>query len=212
MNSIKLVTLSLVFILLCSCNEVVKFADPQPIGKRNISKFPSGLWGRYKSMTGNETLEINATSIVYGEQEAATIETQKSDSSLTVQLNNNSHSLSIILNNDSVYGTYIMEDTIFNIKKGNCLRFLKGNYFLNTHLSDGSYEVRMITPGKNSSITLSSIEPDEIENLKAVTQAEEPETLNDSISYLYRPTKKEFKKFVTEMHGFRNKTTFIKIE
>lgn len=205
------------FIFITACEEPVKFAEPQPKDKSNLSSFPNRLLGTYKSVDDDYVLEISDNMIVRKFKANVSLTKTELDSSKNLKLNgnilfdsDNNLSFKVSIQNDSITGFAIQSDSIFNITSDNVLRKYNGHYFLNTKVDNG-YTVYMLTNEGAGKITISAIEKDEIANLKAVTAAEEPA---DSLlsNYQFQISKKEFKKFVNEMHGFRSIEVFQKVK
>lgn len=219
MRNLKLIALSiLASIAFVACDEPVKFSEPQPTGKSNLSGFPNRLRGLYKSTTDDNFIEITDKTMVMKWNNEVSIPKSEVDTSHQFTLRGNllidsSNNISIRVNliNDTLCGFIKQCDTVFKVDNVNVLRKFRGHYFANTKYDVGSYSVMMITYERGGHLLLSQIKKEEIENLKAVTETEEPDDSTCATSYQFTPTKKEFKKFVNEMHGFRDNTEFIKV-
>ncbi len=215
MRHLKLVFCLLIFIT--ACEEPVKFVEPQPQDKRNLSSFPNRLFGTYKSVDDDYVLEISDKMIIRKFKANVSLTKAELDSSKNLKLDgnilfdsDNNLSFKVAVQNDSITGFAIQTDSIFNISNENVLRKYNGRYFLNTKLEDG-YVVQMLTNEGAGKITISAIDKDEISNLKSISAIEEPD---DSLmsNYKFQLSTKEFKKFVNEMHGFRSTEVFQKIK
>jgi rRNA-processing protein FCF1 len=205
------------FILITACEEPVKFIEPQPQGKSNLSSFPKRLIGIYKSVNDDYTIEISDKLIIRKFKSNIYLSKTELDSSKNLQLkgnvlldNDNNLSFKVTIQNDSITGFAIQTDSVFMITNDNVLRKFNGHYFLNTKLDNG-YFVQMLTPEGSGKLTISSIKKEELDNLKTISAVEEPD---DSLleNYQFTLTKKEFKNFVNEMHGFRSTEVFQKIK
>lgn len=213
----SLIIYFLVLILMAACEEPVKFIEPQPQGKSNLSAFPDKFKGLYKSVNDDYTIEITDHLILRTYKSLVSITKNELDSSKNLELkgnmlidNDNNIFFKVTINNDTISGFAIETDSVFNLSNENCLRKFNGHYFLNTKLDDG-YLVQMLTNEGSGKISISAIKKEEMDNLKAITAAEEP---NDSLMYNYKfeLSKKEFKDFVNEMHGFRAVEVFQKVK
>lgn len=204
-------------LIIASCEEPVKFSEPQPQHKSNLSSFPTRIKGTYKSLNDEYTIEITDKMIIRNYKSNVCLSKSELDSSKNLELKgnllidkDNDLAFQITIKDDTIAGFAFQSDTIFIINNENLLRKFKGHYFLNTKL-EGGYYVQMITNEDGGKITISSIKKEEIENLKIISEVEEPD---DSLmdNYQFTLTKKEFKNFVNEMHGFRSTEVFQKIK
>src|SRR5205085_7245025 len=121
-------------------------------------------------------------------------------------------SFKVKITNDTLHGFANLTDTVFILDNENILRNFRGHYFANTKLENGGYAVKMMTCGRSNHLTISEITKEEIENLKEITEIEEPTDSTFTSDYQFKPTKKEFKKFVNDMHGFRNTEEFVRVK
>lgn len=220
MKKLKSIVVSLLIcIAFNACDEPVKFSEPQPAGKSDLNRFPNRLKGVFKSVNDDYIIEIKDQLIVMKSSNEVTIPKAEVDTSHELVLkgdllidSGNDISFKVNIINDTLRGIVNQNDTIFKLDSDNVLRKYRGHYFANTKFAQGSYGVMMITYERGGHLTLSHIEKDEIENLKAVTETEEPSDTSCTTDYRFTPTKKEFRKFVNDMHGFRNETEFIRVK
>ncbi len=211
--------LSMACLVINACEQPVKFNEPQPAGKSNLSHFPNSLTGIYKSSDDNYFVEVKTKMIIKKQSTEVVISKAEVDSSKELHLkgnilvdSGNNFSFKVNLINDTLHGTINLTDTFFILNNENVLRKFRGHYFINTKHDDGGYDVKMITYEKGGHLTISEIQKDEIENLKSVTEIAEPSDSTLTSDYQFKPTKKEFKKFVNDMHGFRNSEEYLKVK
>ncbi|MEO8149515.1 MAG: hypothetical protein ABI723_17880 [Bacteroidia bacterium] len=211
-----IITMCIVF---NACEEPVKFSEPQPTGKGNLSGFPNRIKGVYKSINDDYTIEVSDKMIVQKMSGDVSIPKAEVDTSHELALkgdllidSGNKISFKVNLINDTLRGTINQSDTIFNLVNGNVLRKYNGHYFINTKYDDGSYGVMMLTYQRGGHLTVSQIKKEEIDNLKTITEIEEPNDSTFTSDYQFTPTKKEFKKFVSEMHGFRDEEEYLRVK
>lgn len=210
MKTSFLLLASLLFIISCKQTEEapsIIFEKPLPENGKNIN-FPKRLLGDYQNDEAM-ILSIQPTQIIkkiimmdtIGESENLQI---KADDTLR----NYFQDLSISKLSDTLYlMKYARIDTIFNMKKGDVLRRLKGHYILN-HQYDQHYYIKKLTY-KNGLINIQNIDSVEMLNqLKIVTEVQ-----NDSLFIPIKafPTKKQFKQLI-KSKGFKEGETYLKVK
>lgn len=213
----KIIICFSILILIAACEEPVKFSEPQPKDIGNLSSFPRRIKGTYKSINDDYIIEISDRLIIRKFKANIYLSKTELDSSKNLQLKgnilidkDNNLAFKVTIQNDSINGFAVQADSIFVLKDENRLRKFNGHYFLNTKLDNGFF-VQMLTSEGSGRLTISSIKKEELDNLKTISAVDEPD---DSLlaNYQFTLTKKEFKNFVNEMHGFRSTEVFQKVK
>lgn len=201
-----------VVLILFSCKEAVEsptiiFEEPLPENGKNIH-FPKKLLGDYKN-EDSTILTILQDKIIkktvfhdtIGRQ--LKINLEKNDS-----LNYYFSDLTFTKLADTLF---LMKnskiDTIFNLKKGDILRKLKGHYIMNYKYHE-NYYIKKLTY-KNGFVNIQPIDSIEILNqLEIMT-----EVVNDSIGIPLKafPTKNQFKRLI-KSEGFNRGETYLKFK
>lgn len=209
MKSLLLLVSSL---LIISCKQAeeepsVVFEKPLPENGKNIN-FPKRLLGDYQNDEAL-ILSIQPSQIIkkiimmdtIGESEILHF---KADDTLR----NYFQDLSFAKLSDTIYlMKHVRIDTIFNIKKGDVLRKLKGHYILNQQY-DQQYYIKKLTY-KNGLINIQRIDSIEIlDQLKIVTEVQNDSTFIPVKAF---PTKKQFKQLI-KSKGFNEGETYLRVK
>ncbi|MDQ3190433.1 MAG: hypothetical protein M3Q58_02465 [Bacteroidota bacterium] len=184
---------------------------PQPQDEKELSHFPKKMLGEYYSE--NDMKELHIT-------EKLILRIYDFDLKMSIKdLDSN-----FIISNDTIYdmesgefkifesgsdsiseNIYII-DTLFQISNSNILKKFKGYYFLNIQYESDSWEVKKIEFNRGE-LTISKVSTqNDLENLKELSESE-----NDDSPYKFKPTKRQFKKFIKQ-EGFRDKETYKKFQ
>ena len=210
MKSLLLLVSSL---LIISCKQAeesvpsIVFEKPLPENGKNIN-FPKRLLGDYQNDEAL-ILSIQPSQIIkkiimmdtIGESEILHF---KADDTLR----NYFQDLSFAKLSDTIYlMKHVRIDTIFNIKKGDVLRKLKGHYILNQQY-DQQYYIKKLTY-KNGLINIQRIDSVEIlDQLKIVTEVQNDPTFIPVKAF---PTKKQFKQLI-KSKGFNEGETYLRVK
>jgi len=203
-------TVAALLLFSCQPSHQFYFDKPQPADVAAIGGFPKRLQGPYLSLSDSSFLQITASSLIRSyDFEIRTHITQLNSNQQIIgdtlfDLKSSKGEL-IQIEGDSIV-TYIHEmDTLFTIDELNVLKKFKGYYFVNIYMPPDTWQVKELE-FSHGKLILSSISPKEdITQLKAIT-----ETTQDTSSYVFSPTRKQFKKFVRNQ-GFRDIEEFVKI-
>ncbi len=210
MKKLQLLLTIIVLTGLIACEPSVRFTEPQPIDKDNLSKFPNRLQGKYLSITDSSSLNITEKQIIKTYDFNYKINSNQLDSTIIlsedtlIDLETNERIL-IIQEEDSLLIHIHNVDTLFQMNKDNVVRKYKGYYFLNTCNDKTSWFVEKVELSKGQ-LTISRISTkQDIDNLKEIT-----ETPQDTIApYNFTVTKKQFKEFIKN-EGFSKSEKFIR--
>ena len=188
------------------------FNEPQPINVRSLLKFPNRLFGSYKNAEDSSLLVINENVIKTVRNFSGKIHIKELDSMnvlsgntiINLKTKERTHVKRI---GDSLAFHHDYTDTIFQLSKINVLKKFNGYYFLNMLFDENNWEVKKVklSKGKLTIGTINSIE--EVKNLEKIT-----ESSHDTISpiFKFKPTKRQFKKFVKEEGFGVEDITYIK--
>jgi hypothetical protein len=206
------------FATLISCRKsdapIAGFEEPQPIDISNLSKIPNRLFGKYLNIKDSSLLVINENVIKRVNNFSGKIHIKELDS-LNVLSGNavinlkTKERIQVRRIGDSLLFHQNYTDTIFRLSKMNVLKKYKGYYFLNILFDEKNWETKKVklSKGKLTISTINSIE--EIHNLEKITSSS-----HDTISqvFKFKPTKRQFKKFVKEEGFGEEDETYIKQE
>lgn len=205
------VLLTFVALFFFACQPPVTFDRPQPADVKSINSFSGRIQGQYLSNADHSILLITANSLIRIYDYNTKIHVSQLDSSQQLigdslfDLNTNIGS-PVVIEGDSIVQHIYERDTFFAIDEFNVLKKFKGYYFLNTITKNETWEVEKLEISRGT-LKLSSIDKaEDLAQLKAIT-----ETSQDTIPYIFAPSKREFKTFVRN-EGFRNSESFRKIK
>jgi hypothetical protein len=194
----------------CGCEPSVSFNEPQPTDTKSLNEFPKKLQGEYLGKEGNPLLRIS-NKLIYRISDFD-IKANKSEldsnykliGDTVFNLSDNTKEF-VRIERDTLVQHLHSEDTLFCITDKNELKKFKGYYFLNFADSSTWHVWKLsLTKGILSINRISSNE--EISNLREIT-----ETTSDTTSYNFKPTKKQFNKFVKQ-DGFKNAEYYVRLK
>jgi len=206
-------TTILLFLILSSCGDLVRFETPQPEGQKDEKSIPRRLTGVYFNIDDSTKLTVTTKEIIetlekdfkgllteLDSVDRATIKTDTSFSETSENMR-----IDMVVKGDSIFQHLDYKDTLFTFDKNDILRKFKGYYFLNRQRSANSWSVTKLTKTKKGIILGTVSDKTDIENLRELT-----DTKADTV-YNFRPTKKQLRQFLNDK-GFQNEKIFIKIE
>ena len=204
-----LLVVSLVFILF-ACQPVT-FTEPQPKDVAAIDAFPARLQGIYLNSGDSSVLQITASTMIISYHYDEKIHVSQLDS--TEQLIGDTlfdmlttKGKLIRIEGDSIVKPVSSSDTLFVFDATHVLKKFKGYYFLNTSNSQDNWQVQKLELSKGR-LTLSSLNTKEdLDQLVEITEYPQ-----DTTTYVFSPSRKQFKKFVRNQ-GFRDSDVFYKIK
>jgi hypothetical protein len=199
-------------LLFFSCDgPTVLFEHPQPLDVKDMDHFPKSINGQYLSLADSSVLTITDKAIARGfnikyvmcKKELDTMKycTLIKDTLFNKQTN---EKICVVTINDTLYTPYHLQDTLFYISDKNILRKDKGYYFLSMQFHKG-WEVQKLEYTGRRLCLCSIANMEEIENLKAITDADD-----DSL-FQFDPDKKQLRKFL-KSKGFGKKEEFVKLK
>ena len=200
----------LLIILLASCDGLIRFEVPQPVGRSNEKSIPKKFLGAYTSLTDGDSLVITENQILsYHEYNITSILDSadrikyKTDTVFSGLEGNTSVTVTII--NDSIFEHLNAIDTVFDFSRGDILRKFKGYYFVNHETSKNNWFVTKLGITKKGLVLGTISDSKELETLRELTN-----TKSDTV-YNFNPTRKELKK-ILKNGGFKNEQRFVKIK
>jgi hypothetical protein len=204
-------SLTLATLFMFACQPPVAFEKPQPADVAALGGFPKRIQGTYISLNDSSFLQITANSILKTYEFYQKAHLSQLDSNQQIigdtlfDLRTNKGEL-IQIEGDSILLHINVKDTLFNIDELNVLKKFKGYYFVNIYLPPDSWQVKELE-FSHGKLTLKSInKKEDIDQLKLLT-----ESSRDTMSYIFSPTRKQFKQFVGN-EGFRDQEEFKKIK
>jgi hypothetical protein len=200
----------LILIFLSACGPAVVFDTPQPTNVDALSSFPEKLQGKYLSSEDSSVLQITENSLIRIYDFDQKVHISQLDTNQQIigdtLYNFKSNTAAVIqIEGDSVIQHVNGMDTLFTIDQMNVLKKFKGYYFVNICKTTDTWEVNKLSLSRDA-LTLSSIsKKDDIDQLKELT-----DKMQDSIPYVFSPSRKQFKNFIRN-GGFRDSETFSRI-
>lgn len=206
-KTVFLTMLSALFLF--ACQPPVTFDKPQPDDVPALSHFPVRLQAEYKSEQDNSNLIVTKDALIRIYDFDLKTHVSLLDSSMQLigdslfDLNTNG-GIPVLIEGDSIVQHIYETDTLFAINEENVLKKFKGYYFVNILSKDNTWHVQKLEMTKGKLVLSSINNREDLDQLKAIT-----ETTQDTVPYIFSPTKRQFKDFVRN-EGFRNKETFFK--
>jgi len=207
---VKIKTTLLVIILLTSCEDLIRFEVPQPVGRANEKSIPKKFLGAYTSLTDEDSLVITENQILsYHEYNIASILDSadrikyKTDTVFSGLEGDTKVTVTIL--NDSIFEHLNAIDTVFDFSRGDILRKFKGYYFANHETSKNNWFVTKLGITKKGLVLGTISDSKELETLRELTN-----TKSDTV-YNFNPTRKELKR-ILKNGGFKNEQRFVKIK
>ncbi len=189
---------------LTSCLQIT-FTEPQPAGKKNISKFPKHLTGSYLSLRDGSELVISESKITKLYEGTYRVHPNELDSTFIFEGDSiltpfSKQKYLVKQDRDSLLIFANGTQEMFTLNENSLLRKYKGYYFLNTMLAKDKWSVEQVElSGEN--LTISKVSPTEQKKPKS----EEDSVDNTNLSL----SRKEFKKFVRS-NGFDSDEVFVR--
>lgn len=200
----------LIILSFFGCSPSVSFDEPQPSDTKSLNEFPDKLHGEYLNKSNNQLLIISdkLIKVVCDFDQKENKNHLDSNIKLTgdTLLDTSDSSKTLIrYEGDSIVMHFHSEDTLFSISDKNILKKYKGYYFLNVSNTPYWNVKKMhLTKGILSVNSISTKE--EINTLREIT-----ETISDTTSYNFKPTKRQFKKFIKQ-DGFKDSEYYIRLK
>jgi len=204
-----LIYLILIELFLSGCEQVT-FHEPQPAGTKALLEIPGRLTGNYLNREDNSVLRISNQLIlrIYDMDMRVNKNDLDGNSKLkddTIFNSDDNSKIPVRAEGDSLVFHYHSEDTLFSISAKNILKKFKGYYFMSTGDST-SWVVTKLYLSKGI-LSISEISTrEEISTLRELTG-----TASDTTCYHFKPSKKQFRKFIKE-DGFKSAEYFARVK
>jgi hypothetical protein len=203
----KVIQATILLTSIFGCGPSVTFNQPQPVATKSLSHFPEKIRGDYFS--SNQPLVITVRDTMILKTFDYHFKVHKDSLDTTVYLKGDTliekesgEKMKVNLLGDTITLHVHEVDTMFVISDGSVLRKYKGYYFLNARQDKNAWSVQKLSLTKGL-LTIGNISSEaDIDNLKELT-----ETKEDTTTYNFRLTKKQFKNFIKD-NGFSNQDTF----
>jgi hypothetical protein len=208
----KFKTIIFTVLVFSSCDNLVRFEVPQPEGEKGMRSIPKKLLGTYLNLEDSSMIIITKDQIVKameGDESGLLSELDSIDrinikGDTTYSEVDANLRIDITIKGDSVFQYFDYADTLFSFSSKDILRKFKGYYFLNHETDPNRWNVTRLGLTKHGIILGTIWDKEELENLRELTN-----TSSDSV-YNFRPTKKQFKKFI-RTKAFQSEERFVKI-
>ena len=191
-------------LLLISCDQAVRFEQPQPAGVADIEELPDRLKGSYYSEKDSSTLEISDGLVVIYNRALIRIALNDSTQELRVSgdtvtdISSGYREIGRVIADSVEVHWPLWTDTLFRSSNNYLLRKFKSRYFLNRRLDDGTWEVYILDPHNGGSLMVEELlAPEDISMLEHITPVKQIET--DTIlgpRYEINPDRKALKKLM----------------
>ncbi len=196
-------------LLLVSCGPEVSFEEPQPAGVKDLKSFPKSFRGEYQSKQDGSVLSISGSMITRTYEIYFTASLKNLDS--VYEMRNGllydktfNDSFPVIISGDSIYHHSQITDTLFMISPATALRKMKGYLFLNSRYSENNWTVEKVSLHKGVLRFAAVNSKEDIDLLNELVETKDTTTLS------YKPSKKEFRKFVKQ-EGFSDTEEFTRV-
>jgi hypothetical protein len=201
---------SLLALILIACEPPVAFDKPQPADVKALAGFPKNVQGNYLSIEDSSMVNVSSKMLIRSYFYTEKIHVSQLDSSQQLigdslfDPRTGKGSLALF-EGDSIVTQINESDTLFLIDYLNVLKKFKGYYFVNIFIIPDRWQVKKLEFSHGSLFISDLNTKEDIEQLKTLT-----DNVQDSVPYLFSPTKKQFKKFVRQK-GFRETEVLRKI-
>jgi len=211
MKKFTIINLSILALIL-SCKqteekeELFGFMEAQPSGINNLTKFPNRLLGKYIEPKDSSILSISRSTIERTFNFSGKIHLSEAvsigilDNGFLVDKKTDERIPAEKIG-DSIRLHFYRTDTIFNLSSKNVLRKFKGYYFLNS-LRDSIFWTTKKLKLEKGKLIITII--DSVQDFQKLKPIKENKFDTVAPKYKFKPTKREFRKFLKE-GGFAGK-------
>ena len=198
----------------------IYFEEPQPKNEKDQQRFKNRFLGTWLNLADSSILYVSHNMLVTEKSINFVVLKKELDSMPDFKIKNDSifggdfgNGTKIRSSHDSIFTTFVIKDTIFNISNDQLLRFFKGNYFLNHRVGEKQWMVEKMSLNGRNNLNISELLLSEKDSLKNFTEVKEVPKSSDStiVDYYIKPSRKELKNYVRD-GGFREKNEYIRIK
>ncbi len=218
MKNSFILLLTLVTISWYACVPPVVFSEPQPKGYNPQNSFPIYYRGTFLCDSDSSIVHIHGKTI-FKEKEyelAATLE--EIDSTPEIRLDGYNlyvedfdQPFPINVVGDSVFGKMAVRDTLFQLGEKNVLTQFRGHQILNKKMSNGDWEVLILSMDYEFDLALSMAAlPEDLDRLKEITPVTDL-SQGDTLQFKISPTVYEFSQILDEELVFETCDYFKRI-
>ncbi len=211
--------LYIVFALtLVACESTVIFLEPQPEGKKDLRSFPARYRGIYMETGDSSIFKIMENRILERHEasiaESVDLVLEEGDVELTddsILVRDLELSFPAEYRNDSVFARLLVYDTVFDISRGEILRKMGRNYFLNMP-GDSLWRVIKLSFKGSAAVYRCDIDHEtEMEIFTRHCNVDiETDKEGNPRKYYLSPTRKELKKLL-RLETFTDTTRYIRV-
>ncbi|MEO5570480.1 MAG: hypothetical protein ABIT08_08935 [Bacteroidia bacterium] len=198
-------------IFLSSCEPEVSFGEAQPADLNELSAFPKSMQGDYSNEKDSSILtilekEVRRTYFWEAKGSIKDLDTNLHLVDSNLVSSDGTEKIPVLVIGDSfVMNNNFYIDTLFKISENNVLKKYKGYYFLNKKNQENHWNVTRLSLSKGIISTGTITSREKIKALQEITET------TDSLSYDFKVTPKQFKKFIKD-DGFSEDDTFRRIK
>ena len=217
-KSFYIILVLITLIISCVPQPDIRFLEPQPNNKRDLSMIPKEFQGLYLNISDSSLLTIDAYKIfqewrglsIISKNEMKEIFDTTYENNIEINFAKN-FTFSIDIVNDSAIIKSYKIDTLFTLNEKTKLRKFKGYLFLNYPLPNSAWRVKTLSLNNNLLDFEELVSLTQIDSLQKITLVlTEIDTVTSKIKHLdLRPRRKELKE-ILKMKGSDSK--FMKID
>lgn len=209
-----------IFFLAFTCEETIRFDQPQPANKKDLEEIPDHLYGKYMELGDSSYLFIDKNKIIeknFYEISAGIEEVTGNEDCYiendTLFCTDPLVSIPLItIKNDSIFAIYPVSDTLFILTQKQKLRKLGKYYFLNYYIDDVYWRVKLLKRISKDGLVISDIHKKDSAQIMKYTDMMIVKNEQDTIiNYRIDPTVKELKNII-KAGLFREKKIYKKVE
>lgn len=204
--------------LFFSCDQTVRFEQPQPVDKGDIASLPGKFMGQFYSDSDSTSLDITPGHITISRFEYIRFSKNQLDSSAVfkgdtlIDMASGYRTIARI-NGDSLEALLpVWIDTLLARGDQYHLRRYRGHFFCNALGADGYWTVRVLAPRSVNVIAVEELRaPEDIEQLREITPVQD--IRQDSLAdpkYLVNPKRKELRELM--QRGFTTRAVYKRVK
>lgn len=204
--------------LFFSCDQTVRFEQPQPSDKRDMDAMPAKYMGRFYSESDSTSMEITAGHITIVRFEYIRFSTDQLDASVVMRgdtLIDLTSGFQTVAHADGDNIEALMPvwtDTLFAEGQRYHLRRYRGHFFCNVLGEDGYWTVRVLEPRSLNVIAVEELRaPEDIGLLRDITPVQD--IRQDSLAdpkYLVDPKREELRDLM--QRGFTTRAVYKRMK
>ncbi|MFM8349209.1 MAG: hypothetical protein ACKOAR_14295, partial [Bacteroidota bacterium] len=203
---------------LFSCDQTVRFEQPQPVDKSDIASLPVKFTGKFYSDSDSTAMEITSGHITISKGEYIRLSANQLDSSAVlrgdtlIDLSSGYQTIAHVAGDSLEALMPVWTDTLLARGERYHLRRYRGHFFCNALAEDGYWTVRVLAPRSVNVIAVEELRaPEDIDMLKDITPVQD--IRRDSLAdpkYLVNPNRKELRELM--QRGFTTRAVYRRVK